>query len=134
MGLYDKLTGKATMNNDNKYVKDFLSNDESIIASFTFLRDSITFTNKGIYFVDVQGLGKKVEVKFFPGKNVKSVTFETAGNFDLDVDIKISIDGNTVFNANGIPYNAPLSFKVPKGQGNQAREVVKLVKDLYLCK
>lgn len=134
MGLYDKLTGKATMNNENKYVEDFLSNDESIIASFTFLRDSITFTNKGIYFVDVQGLGKKVEVKFFPGKNVKSVTFETAGNFDLDVDIKISIDGNTVFNANGIPYNAPLSFKVPKGQGNQAREVVKLVKDLYLCK
>lgn len=134
MGLYDKLTGKATMNNENKYVEDFLSNDESIIASFTFLRDSITFTNKGIYFVDVQGLGKKVEVKFFPGKNVKSVTFETAGNFDLDVDIKISIDGNTVFNTNGIPYNAPLSFKVPKGQGNQAREVVKLVKDLYLCK
>lgn len=134
MGLYDKLTGKATMSNDNRYVEDFLSSDESIIASFTFLRDSITFTNKGIYFVDVQGIGKKVEVKFFPGKNVKSVTFETAGSFDLDVDIKISIDGNTVFNANGIPYNAPLSFKVPKGQGNQAREVVKLVKDLYLCK
>lgn len=134
MGLYDKLTGKATMSNNNKYVEDFLSNDESIIASFTFLRDSITFTNKGIYFVDVQGIGKKVEVKFFPGKNVKSVTFETAGSFDLDVDIKISIDGNTVFNANGIPYNAPLSFMVPKGQGNQAREVVKIVKDLYLCK
>ena len=53
-------------------------------------------------------------------------------HFDLDVDIKISVDGNTSINQNGIPYNAPISFKVPRNQADEAKEIVKLVKKHYL--
>ncbi len=108
--------------------------DEDVLQAYTFIRDSIVLTNKGLYFIDIQGLtGKKVEVKFFPGKNIKSVSFETAGNFDLYVDIKISVDGNTKVSANGISYNEPISFKVPKAQSTQAQEVIKLVKEHFMC-
>ncbi len=134
MGLYDMLTGKANIGADLSYVKEFFFEDETVISSYQFMRDSVVFTNLGIYMVDVQGVtGKKVEVKFFPKKNVKSVSYETAGNFDLDVDIKIGIDGNTVTNSSGIPYSAPISFKVPKNQAEQAREVIAIVKKYYLC-
>ena len=50
------------------------------------------------------------------------------------MDIKISIDGNSAINQNGIPYNVPISFKVPKKQAQEAREIVKLVKKHYLCR
>ncbi|WP_368240502.1 PH domain-containing protein, partial [Clostridium paraputrificum] len=73
-------------------------------------------------------------VKFFPAKNIKSVTYETAGNFDLDVDVKIGVDGNTVMATSGAFYSAPISFKVPKKQANEAKEIIKLVKQNYLCK
>ena len=67
--------------------------------AFTFVRDSIVLTELWYIYLDVQGLsGKKVEVKFFPGKNIKSISFESASTFDLDVDIKISVDGNSAIN------------------------------------
>ena len=50
------------------------------------------------------------------------------------MDIKISVDGNSAINQNGIPYNAPISFKVPKKQAEEASEIVKLVKKHYLCR
>ncbi|MPQ45307.1 PH domain-containing protein [Clostridium tarantellae] len=134
MGFYDKITGKASIGANLDPVKDFFLEDERVIASYQFLRDSVILTNLGIYLVDVQGLtGKKVEVKFFPKKNIKSVSFETAGSFDLDVDIKIGVDGNTVLGSTGAYYSAPISFKVPKNQGKQAKEVINLVKKNYLC-
>ena len=65
--------------------------------------------------VDVQGIsGKKVEVKFFPKKNIKSVSFETAGNFDLDVDIKIGVEGNIVLGENGMYFLHLYHLKYPK--------------------
>ena len=67
-------------------------------------------------------------------KVLQSISFESASTFDLDVDIKISVDGNSAMNQNGIPYNAPISFKVPKKQAEEAREIVKLVKKHYLCR
>ena len=67
-------------------------------------------------------------------KVLQSISFESASTFDLDVDIKISVDGNSAINQNGIPYNAPISFKVPKKQAQEAREIVKLVKKHYLCR
>ena len=134
MGLYDMLSGKATLGADLTYVKDYFFENEKVLSSYQFIRDSVILTNLGIYKVDVQGLtGKKVEVKFFPKKNVKSVSYETAGNFDLDVDIKIGVEGNTVMATNGMYFNAPISFKVPKKQASEAKEVIGLVKKYYLC-
>lgn len=134
MGLYDKLTGKATVGADLSYVQDFFSENEQVISSYQFVRDSIILTNLGIYMVDVQGVtGKKIEVKFFPKKAIKTVSYETAGNFDLDVDIKIGVEGNTQVTQNGAAYSAPISFKVPKAQAAQAKQVINLVKKNYLC-
>ncbi|MGL6247837.1 MAG: PH domain-containing protein, partial [Culicoidibacterales bacterium] len=99
---------------------------------YRFFRDEVVLTTHGIYQVDVQGMGgKKIEVKFFPKSKIKSVSFETAGAMDLDVDIKIGVDGNTVF-VNGVPYSAPISFKVPKSQKDQAKQIIVLVKQYYL--
>ena len=136
MSIFNKIAGYGSINNDiENQISDYLLDDENVIMAFTFIRDSIVLTNYGIYTLDVQGLsGKKVEVKFFPGKNIKSISFESASTFDLDVDIKISVDGNSAINQNGIPYNAPISFKVPKKQAQEAREIVKLVKKHYLCR
>ena len=136
MSIFNKIAGYGSINNNIEHqISDYLLDDENIIMSFKFVRDSIVLTNYGIYTLDVQGLsGKKVEVKFFPGKNIKSISFESASTFDLDVDIKISVDGNSAINQNGIPYNAPISFKVPKKQAEEAREIVKLVKKHYLCR
>ena len=136
MSFFNKIAGYGSINNDiENQISDYLLDDENVIMAFTFVRDSVVLTNYGIYTLDVQGVsGKKVEVKFFPGKNIKSISFESASTFDLDVDIKISVDGNSAINQNGIPYNAPISFKVPKKQAQEAREIVKLVKKHYLCR
>ena len=136
MSIFSKIAGYGSINNNIEHqISDYLLDDENVIMAFTFVRDSVVLTNYGIYTLDVQGVsGKKVEVKFFPGKNIKSILFESASTFDLDVDIKISVDGNSAINQNGIPYNAPISFKVPKKQAQEAREIVKLVKKHYLCR
>lgn len=136
MSIFNKIAGYGSINNNIEHqISDYLLDDENAIMAFTFVRDSVVLTNYGIYTLDVQGVsGKKVEVKFFPGKNIKSISFESASTFDLDVDIKISVDGNSAINQNGIPYNAPISFKVPKKQAQEAREIVKLVKKHYLCR
>ena len=136
MSIFNKIAGYGSINNNiEHHISDYLLDDENVIMAFTFVRDSVVLTNYGIYTLDVQGVsGKKVEVKFFPGKNIKSILFESASTFDLDVDIKISVDGNSAINQNGIPYNAPISFKVPKKQAEEAREIVKLVKKHYLCR
>ena len=136
MSIFNKIAGYGSINNDiENQISDYLLDDENVIMAFTFVRDSIVLTNYGIYTLDVQGLsGKKVEVKFFPGKNIKSISFESASTFDLDVDIKISVDGNSAINQNGIHYNAPISFKVPKKQAQEAKEIVKLVKKHYLSR
>ena len=136
MSIFNKIAGYGSINNNIEHqISDYLLDDENVIMAFTFVRDSVVLTNYGIYTLDVQGVsGKKVEVKFFPGKNIKSILFESASTFDLDVDIKISVDGNSAINQNGIPYNVPISFKVPKKQAQEAREIIKLVKKHYLCR
>lgn len=121
------------MDMDADYVSEFFFDDEEIIQSYQFLRDQIVLTNYGIYDVDVQGLsGKKVEVKFFPKKTIKTISFETAGTLDFDVDIKIGVSGNTTVTTDGAAYSAPLSFKVPSAQAEEAKQIVNLVKKHYL--
>lgn len=133
MGLLDKMVGHADVGADLSVVTEYLFEDEEVIHSFEFFRDSIILTDLGIYFIDVQGIsGKKVEVKFFPKKVIKTISYETAGTLDFDVDIKIGLEGNTEF-IGEIPYNAPISFKVPSDQAEEAKEVVMLVKEYYLC-
>ena len=129
MGLLNKAMGRAEVNEDVDYVRQYFSEGEEVIQSFHFFRDELILTNYGIYFMDVQGLtGKKVEVRFVPKTDIANVAFETAGRLDFDVDIKIGLKygflGKTMIKA--------FHFKVPKSQTEEAKEIVKLVKTHYL--
>lgn len=135
MAFLDKVIGYGDVSSDMEkdYVSEFFFEDEEVIQSYQFIRDQIILTNYGIYEVDVQGLsGKKVEVKFFPKDTIKAISFETAGTLDFDVDIKIGVTNNTVVNVDGAAYSEPLSFKVPSDQAEEAKEIVRLVKEHYL--
>ncbi|WP_432645347.1 PH domain-containing protein [Methanobrevibacter sp.] len=133
MGLLDNLMGNAEIDTDPSMVEEFLFQDEEVIQTYKFYRDSIVLTTHGIYVIDVQGLsGKKIETKFIPKTSIKWISFETAGTFDIDVDIKIGVENNIGFTAEGMPYNAPVSFKVKADQKDEAKEVIKLVKKYYL--
>ncbi|MGL5069430.1 MAG: hypothetical protein ACRC6T_16750 [Sarcina sp.] len=58
---------------------------------------------------------------------------EITSKSDLSLYIKIGVQNNTALGANGVPYNAPISFKVPSAQSNEAKKIVKLIKQYYLC-
>ena len=133
MGLLDKVVGFAEVGGDTEIVEEYLAPNEEIIQSFHFLRDAVVLTNLGIYDIDVQGLsGKKVQVKFYPKETIKTIAFETAGSLDLDVDIKIGVSNNPVVLLEGGAMNAPIEFKVPKEQSEEAKQIVHLVKEHYL--
>ena len=133
MGLLDKVVGYAEVGGDVEIVEEYLAPNEEVIQSFHFLRDAVVLTNLGIYDIDVQGLiGKKVQVKFYPKETIKAIAFETAGSFDLDVDIKIGVSNNPVVLLEGGAMNAPIEFKVPKDQAEEAKQIVHLVKEHYL--
>ena len=50
---------------------------------------------------------------------------------DFDVDIKIGVKNNIVSGKSGYVH-APLSFKVPRSQSEEAKEIIHLVKEYYL--
>lgn len=53
------------------------------------------FTNKRLLLVDKQGLtGNKVEYHSLPYRSITHFSVETAGNFDLDAELKIWISGS----------------------------------------
>ena len=131
MGLLNKAMGRAEVNEEVDYVRQYFSQGESVIQSFHFFRDELILTNYGIYFMDVQGLtGKKVEVRFVPKTDIANVSFETAGRLDFDVDIKIGLKYG--FLSGKASMIKAFHFKVPKSQTEEAKEIVKLVKTHYL--
>lgn len=51
-------------------------------------------TNLRFLYVDVQGLtGSKKDIQNVPWRSVTRFSFETAGTFDLDADMKVWISG-----------------------------------------
>ncbi|MEQ8199737.1 MAG: PH domain-containing protein, partial [Clostridiaceae bacterium] len=59
------------------------------------IRDMFIFTNKRLILVDKQGvIANKIEYHSIPYKSVTNFSIETAGNFDLDAELKIWISGN----------------------------------------
>lgn len=130
MGLLDKAMGRAEVNEDTDYVEQYFSEGEKVLQSYHFIRDALILSNYGLYFMDVQGLtGKKVEVRFVPKTEIANISFETAGRLDFDVDIKIGLKHG--FINNKVIVRA-FHFKVPKAQTEEAKQIVKLVKEYYL--
>lgn len=129
MGLLDKVMGYAETGKNSSAIQRFLGEGEQVLMAFKFFRDEVVVTNRGIFTIDVQGItGAKKEYKYFPIKGIKYISYESAGSFDMDADIKIGVDGNSTI-VNGAQHSVPLSFKIPKAQAAEGESFFKLVKN-----
>jgi hypothetical protein len=97
MGLFDGLMGNASEANIAEVQKEYsniLAEGENIEKAYKLIRDMFIFTNKRLILIDKQGVtGKKVEYHSIPYKSIIHFSIETAGNFDLDAELKIWMSG-----------------------------------------
>ena len=95
MGFLSNLLGNAgvaTVEELNKEFGNLLTDNESIEIGFKLFRDVFIFTNKRLILVDKQGItGKKIEYLSVVYKSITRFSIETAGNFDLEAELKIWI-------------------------------------------
>jgi Bacterial PH domain len=98
MGIFDGIMGNASEVNIAEVQSEFskiLANNERIDRAYKLIRDMFIFTNKRLILVDKQGLtGKKIEYHSIPYNKINHFSIETAGNFDLDAELKIWISGS----------------------------------------
>lgn len=67
---------------------------ENIISCYKGIRDYITFTNKRIISVNVQGItGKKKDFSSLPYSKIQVFSIETAGVLDLDSELELYFSG-----------------------------------------
>ncbi|WP_455719026.1 PH domain-containing protein [Anaerosporobacter sp.] len=58
------------------------------------LRDSVTFTNKRVIALNVQGFtGKKKDFTSLPYSKIQAFSVETSGVFDMDSELEIYFSG-----------------------------------------
>lgn len=97
MGLFDGLMGNASevkIEDVQREYADILTSTESVEKAYKLIRDMFIFTNKRLILVDKQGVtGKKTEYHSIPYRSITHFSIETAGNFDLDAELKIWISG-----------------------------------------
>ena len=95
MGFLSNLLGNAGVANVDELSKEFgnlLTDNESIEIGFKLFRDVFIFTNKRLILVDKQGItGKKIDYLSVVYKSISRFSIETAGNFDLEAELKIWI-------------------------------------------
>ena len=100
MGLFNAILGNAsevTVENVAREFEPLLIEGEAIEKAYKLLRDMFIFTDKRLILVDKQGLtGKKMECHSVPYRSITHFSIETAGNFDLDAELKIWISGQAV--------------------------------------
>ena len=67
---------------------------ENPIAAFRGIRDFVTFTDKRIMTVNIQGMtGKKRDFTSLPYSKIQAFSVETAGTFDLDGELEMWFSG-----------------------------------------
>lgn len=77
-----------------KLVAPMLLDGENLLFSFKSVRDIITFTDKRIISVNVQGItGTKKDFTSMPYSKIQVFSVETAGNFDLDSELTLWFSG-----------------------------------------
>lgn len=75
-------------------VNDLLIPGETVIGSYKAMRDSVTFTNKRVISVNVQGMtGKKKDYTSLPYSRIQAFSVETAGVLDLDSELELYFSG-----------------------------------------
>ncbi len=95
--MTDVLSTKYTFYNEipipENLVKMLTENERALFAVKT-IRDAAVFTDRRILIADKQGLrGKKIEYCTIPYKSIVTYSVETAGTFDLDSEIKLTLSG-----------------------------------------
>lgn len=93
MSLLKGLLGNAGVVDPEKLTAEYeniLTEGEFIEVGFKLIRDVFIFTNRRLILVDKQGItGKKTEYLSILYKSISKFSIETAGNFDLDAELKI---------------------------------------------
>lgn len=97
MRLFNGLMGNASEVNIMEVEKEYsniLAENERVEKAYKLIRDMFIFTNKRLILVDKQGMtARKTEYHSIPYKAITHFSIETAGNFDLDAELKIWISG-----------------------------------------
>lgn len=71
-------------------VEQLLISGETIIGSYKGVRDSVTFTNKRVIAVNVQGVtGKKKDYTSLPYSKIQAFSVETSGVLDMDSELEL---------------------------------------------
>jgi hypothetical protein len=95
MGLFSAILGNAGAVSPEELNREYnrlLAPGESIEVGFKLIRDVFMFTNKRLILVDKQGItGRKVDYLSIVYKSISRFSIETAGDFDLDAELKIWI-------------------------------------------
>ena len=95
MGLFSGLLGNASTIDNSKItgqLEPILAAEEKVELAFQLIRDQFVFTSRRLILIDKQGLtGKKVEYLSIPYKSITRFAVETAGQFDLDAELKLWI-------------------------------------------
>ena len=98
MGFLDGLMGNAAEVDIEEIRAEFqkiLAPNEKIEKAYRLIRDMFLFTDKRLILVDKQGItGKKTEYHSVPYRSITHFSIETAGNFDLDAELKIWLSGS----------------------------------------
>jgi hypothetical protein len=98
MGLMSALSGNAgeiQAEQAQQDLQNLLVDDERIERAYQVGRDVFAFTQFRLLLVDKQGLtGTKVEYRSIPYRSITNFSVETAGNFDLDAELKIWVTGS----------------------------------------
>lgn len=86
---------KQAMESDvSSTISPLLIPGEEIIGVYKGIRDSVTFTNKRVIALNVQGItGKKKDFTSLPYSKVQAFSVETSGTFDLDSELEIYFSG-----------------------------------------
>ena len=85
---------KKVENSFAKDVEPLLVQGEEILGCYKAMRDYVTFTNKRVIAVNVQGVtGKKKDFSSLPYSKLQAFSVETAGTLDLDSELELYYSG-----------------------------------------
>ena len=97
MGFLDGLTGNASRVDSSAAAQEYgrlLAQDEPVQAAFQLVRDAVLLTDRRLIFIDKQGMtGRKISYHSVPYRSITHFSVETAGSFDLDAELTISLSG-----------------------------------------
>jgi hypothetical protein len=97
MGLMDAILGNAKEVEPATIQKEYgqlLAPGEKVERAYKLARDSFFLTDRRLVHIDRQGItGRKVSYLSIPYRSITGFMVETAGDFDMDAELKIWVSG-----------------------------------------